>query len=176
MTGTDVIALAKDAGTWIGLVGGLAGLYTFAASLWRRRLRISVDHSEGNDAHDSWHRFVITNRSDLTLTFRYIGPAWFLTTPLGRQMLNFAFDTEDADPQLTVLGPHSSVQWDMDDEHWQLAVPAERRAAAYLRVGIEVPRLGTLRWIKPRSARNWDLSLRERLIHRLYGLWGGGTL
>jgi hypothetical protein len=68
------------------------------------------------------------------------------------------------------------MQWDMDDEQWQLAQPAERRKAAYLRVGIEIPRLSTLRWINPRAARSWDLTLRTRMIHRLYGLWGAGTL
>ncbi len=58
-----VAAAAKSAGGWVGLVGGLTGFYTFLTAQWRRRLRVAIDYSEGNDAHNSWHRFTITNRS-----------------------------------------------------------------------------------------------------------------
>ena len=171
MTG-DFSEIARQAGAWIGPIGGLAGLYTFLASLHRRRLRVAVDYVSGTDLSGSWHRFTVTNRSDLTLTFRTIGPAWFLSTPLGRQFLGFTFDAEDNDPPLTVLGAHTSIEWHMSDDDWQLASPARLRDRAHLRVGVEIPRLGRLAWIKPRRPTSWDLSLRERTIHRLYGLWG----
>ncbi len=168
---SEISEWVRQGGTWIGLIGGLAGLYTFLASIWRRRMRLAVDYSQGNDAHDSWHRFTITNRSDLAIAFRYLGPAWFLTTPLGRQVLNFAFDTEDADPALISIGPHASLEFVLNNERFERASPVHRREAAYLRVGVVIPRDGKIRWIKPRSQRNWDLSLRERWIHTLYGLW-----
>lgn len=154
MTGADIASWIKDAGGWIGLVGGLAGLYTFAAGQWRRRLKVSVDYSTGNDAHNSWHQFTITNRSDLPLTFRYVGPAWFLSTPLLPHLLSYATDMEDHNPSLTVLAPRASVSWPIDDEYWQKAYPPERRPSAYLKVGIEVPMTGTVKWVRPRKRRN----------------------
>lgn len=166
-----IAATAKDAGGWVGLVGGLTGLYTFLTAQWRRRLRVSVDYSEGNDAHDSWHRFTITNRSDLPLTFRYLGPAWFIATPALPLMLNHATDSEDGDPPLEVLAARSSIAWDIDSEHWCLAVPKRHRSAAYLKVGLEVPLRGSVVWIRPRRARDWSLSLREHWLHRLYRLY-----
>lgn len=166
-----IVATVKDAGGWVGLIGGLTGFYTFLTAQWRRRLRVSIDYGEGNDAHESWHRFTITNRSDLPLTFRYIGPAWFIATPALPLLLNYATDMEDHDPPLTVLAARASVSWDIDSEHWCVATPPRHRATAYLKVGLEVPFRGAVVWIKPRRARNWDLSLREHWLHRLYGLY-----
>ncbi|MET3722275.1 hypothetical protein [Sphingomonas trueperi] len=75
MSWATIAATVKEAGGWVDLIGGLTGFYTFLTAQWRRRLRVCIDYSEGNDAHESWHRFTVTNRSDLPLTFRYIGPA-----------------------------------------------------------------------------------------------------
>lgn len=172
----SVAATAKDAGSWVGLAGGLTGFYTFATSQWRRRLRLTIDYTECNDAHKSWHRFTVTNRSDLPVTFRYIGPAWFLATPLMPVMLNYATDMEGHDPELTVIAPRASLTWDIDSEFWYTAVPAKYRNAAYLKVGIEVPIRGSVVWIKPRRSRNWNLSLREHWLHRLYGLYSSPIL
>jgi hypothetical protein len=166
----------KMIGGWVGLIGGIAGLYAVAITRWERRIRVAIDHTQNHDAHKSWHRFTITNRSDLPMTFRYIGPAWFMTTPLLRQRLNFAMEVDGYDPDLTVLAPKASVSWDIDSEFWELALPLERRKVAYLRVGIELPFNGKVKWIKPRRQPKWDLSVRERWIHKLYPLYGSHPL
>lgn len=169
--GWHVAKIVEDIGGWVGLVGGLAGLYAFAANLWRRRIRISVDYTRNNDAHRSWHRFTITNLSDLPVTFRYIGPAWFMSTWLLPVQLNFATEMDDHDPPLTTLAPRASTYWDLDGDFWEGARPGKIREKAYLKIGVEVPMTGTVNWVKPRSAKNWDMSIREHWIHKLYGLY-----
>ena len=120
-----------------------------------------------HDEAGLYHRITVTNRSDLPLTMRYIGPCWFMTTPLLSQQLNFAFDTDGYDPKLRTLAPEASEEWTTKSDHWDAAMSKRHRKNAHLRVGIAIPRLDATKWIRIGKVRNWELSLRERLIHRL---------
>ncbi len=160
----------KDAGWFIGPVGGLAGLYTFFAGLWRRRLRVCIDYAVNSDAHHTWHEFIITNRSDLPMSFSYVGPAWFMRTAFLPVRLSFARDMEDPNSSLYTLGPRASETFIVDDEGWFLALPKERRGVAFLKVGLMIPLTGELKWVPLRKPQKWDLSVRERLINHVYKL------
>lgn len=168
----DLPSWFEPARDWTALIGGTAGLYTFASTQYRRRLRLTVDYQNVHEQDGEWHLFSVHNRSDLTITIRYFGPAWFITSPLGRLQVGMCFDTEGLNPGLTVIAPGQTIEFNMHGDSWQLAAPSNLRERATFRVGIEVPTTGKLLWIKPRKSRRWDLTIREKLIHRMYGLWG----
>ncbi len=134
-------------------------------------MRVVVDYAVGNDAHDEWHEFTVTNRSDLPVTFRYIGPAWYLPTLLLPYWLNSAIDDDDGSGwPIVTLQARESKCFSIMHDYWSVAWPKDRAKKAYLKVGFEFPVLGKTKWIRPRRSANWDRSVRERLIEHLYRL------
>lgn len=153
----------------IGAVGGSVGIVSGLAVFARRRLRLVATVTRNNDAHDAWHTVHITNRSDLSVTYRDFALSWFIMTPLGRHRLNWAYCPEE-ETDVGTVAPHGTVTFRIDDEWWSLAQPPERRESAYLRLYLHLPARGRGVWLPVRMSRWSDDTRRERLLNRWYNV------
>lgn len=163
----DLASILTSAPAVIGAVGGTVGIISGVAVFARRRLRLVVTVTRNNDAHDSWHTINIANRSDLAVSYRDFALGWFIMTPLGRLYLNWAYCPEE-ETDVGTLAPHGTQTFRIDDEHWSLAMPPERRDKAYLRMYIHLPSRGRGAWLPVRMSTWKEDGPRERLLRRLY--------
>ena len=92
-------------------------------------------------------------------------------TPFLPVRLDYAFNWEGYEPKLKTIAPRASETYRYVDEVWEIAPPPPQRKKPYLKFGLDVPMRGKIKWVAPRAPQNWDLSLRERWIHRLYKLY-----
>lgn len=166
MSAEIVLALANLPAI-IGTVGGAIGIITGLSVFARRRLQIIITITQNNDAHHSWYTINIANRSDLSISYRDLAISWFITTPLGRRQLNWAYCPED-ETNVKSLQPHNADTMRVDDEWWSLASPKEQRPHAYLRAYLHLPSKGRGVWLPVRKTTWSGDSLRERMIDRIY--------
>lgn len=151
----------------IGFVGGIIGIISGAAVFARRRVRLVVTVSQGNDEREHWRTITIANKSDLSLSYQDFAMGWFIMTPLGRYRLNFAYSPEE-ETEIIVLMPHETRRIRIRDFGWDDPWPARYKARAYLRMHLHLPSRGRSVWVPVRNSDWKDASWRDRLLRRTY--------
>jgi hypothetical protein len=163
----EIAAVLANLPAIMGTVGGAIGIITGISVFARRRLRLTITITQNNDANHSWHTINIANRSDLSISYRDVAISWFITTPLGRRRLNWAYCPED-ETDVKSLQPHTANTMRVDDEWWSVATPNKQQSRAYLRAYLHLPSKGRGVWL-PVCKTTWsDDSWREKLIDRIY--------
>ena len=161
---SPLIAVLPDS---IGVIGGFVGIFSGVAVFARRRVRLLIRVTQNNDAHNCRHTITISNRSDLAVSYRDVAIAWFITTPLGRRRITWAYCPED-ETKMHSLAPHAADEIRISDEFWSLAKPRERQKNAFMRATLFLSSKGGNIWL-PVGETTWaDDTWRDRLIDRLY--------